>query len=248
MIVTAALAWFDEAPEDLDKYVRALPIAVDRLVAYDGGYVHYPGAKARSPKAEAAAIQEAAADVGLPVKIVRPDVIWPGQIAKRSALIADAADGSDWVFTLDADHILHGIRETFRRELEYVEVEHAVDVPFYTTPNYDKPLDEVASTDWHVVTAGAWAPNVKLLVRALPGLRVETTHWWYSAIRDDGTRVWLWGGDSRYPAASFHTLTSPFFVEHRCFYRRQRNILANREFCAASQELLSTTGSEDGPT
>jgi hypothetical protein len=52
VIVTAALAWYDEAPEDLDRYVRALPVVCDRLVAVDGGYERYPGATPRSSRDE----------------------------------------------------------------------------------------------------------------------------------------------------------------------------------------------------
>ena len=52
------------------------------------------------------------------------------------------------MFTLDADHILHGLTEHFRDELEQCGHD-AVEVPFYTTLNKELPLEQTASTDWH---------------------------------------------------------------------------------------------------
>ena len=44
VIVTAALAWYDEAPEDLDRFVRALAVFCDRFIAVGGRYGATPSA------------------------------------------------------------------------------------------------------------------------------------------------------------------------------------------------------------
>lgn len=245
MVITCTLAWFDETPEDLDRFVRALPGAVDRLVALDGGYVRYPGAKPRSSKEEAAAIKEAARDVNLPLEIHVPRRLWKGQVEKRNALIDLAAEGSDWLFTIDADHILHGCRDEFRWEIEYrVRPQFdRVDIDFYTTVNHSRPLAETSSTKWHSDCVGK-THKMGLLMRVLPELRYEHLHWYVSGLKN-GNRIWLYGGDNSYPKGHAYELKSPFFIEHRCHFRRQRNILANREFCEDRIGIVKTTGQED---
>jgi hypothetical protein len=242
MIVTAALAWFDEAPEDLDRFVRALPVACDRLVALDGGYDRYPGAAPESDEEEKWAIISAAEDIGLPLLMPSPR-LWRGQVEKRSVLYELASKGSDWVFTLDADHILHGVREAIRHELEHA-IHDAFEVDFYTTMNHDRTLAETASTEWHEGLAGERIWH-RLLLRALPGMRVERFHWYVSALRDD-ERVWLTAvTEGGYPVVKAHRMAAPLLVEHRCLFRRDRNILANREFCEDRVAIVADTGQED---
>jgi hypothetical protein len=240
--ITAALAWFDEAPEDLDRFVRALPGAVDRLVALDGGYERYPGAAASSPPAEKNAILEAAKDVGLPV-IFGESRLWVGQLQKRNALIRLAGEDSDWIFTLDADHILHGVKEEFRHEVDRLRRFDRVDIEFYTTINHERPLAETSSTEWHSELAGK-TYRMGLLMRVLPGMRYERFHWYISAVKDN-RRVWVYGGDHKYPKIHSHQLRAPFFIEHRCHFRRDRNILANRDFCNDRDLIVDATGQED---
>lgn len=245
MIVTAALAWFDEPLEQLDECVRSLPVIADRLVAVDGGYSRYPGAKAKSAAAQAAQIRKTAKDVGLDVVIHTPTKLWAGQVQKRSFLIQQAAKGSDWFVPVDADHVLHGIRYTVRHEVENVGPDYdALSADLYTPMNHDRPLDESASGQWHQDLAGQYTtlPNI---FRCLPGLRVERFHWWYSALRD-GKRVWLIGGDDG-PRAKFYKLQAPYLIEHRCLFRQPKQILRNREFCEDRVAIVKATKQEDDP-
>jgi hypothetical protein len=243
VIVTAALAWYDEAPEDLDRFVRALPVACDKLVAVDGGYERYPGAQSRSSSDERAAIIEAAADVGIAVDIPDTYQVWRGQVQKRTFLYQRALRESDWVFTLDADHILHGIREEVRHELATCGHD-AVEVQFYTTMNHERPLADTASTEWHENLAGKSIWH-RMLFRALPGMRVERFHWYISALRET-ERVWLTAvNENVYPVVTSNRLMAPFLVEHRCLFRRDRNIIANRDFCNDRVAIVTATGQED---
>ncbi len=241
-MITAALAWFDEDPEDLYRFVRALDGFVDRLVAVDGGYERYPGAEIRSNRDEEYAIREACADITLPVDILIPDSIWRGQIEKRTFLIQQAAAGSDWVFTLDADHILHGVSESFRQEMARVS-KHRVDLDFFTTVNPYRAMEDTSSTEWHSELAGQTV-KMGLLLKALPQMRYERFHWWVSAA-EGRQRIWVYGGDESLPHGRVHTLRAPVFVEHRCHFRRQRNIVANRVFCEDRVGIVSRTGQED---
>jgi hypothetical protein len=240
--VTAALAWFDEDPADLHQFVRALDGAVDRLVAVDGAYARYPHESHLSDDEEVVALERACAEIGLPLELHRPKAPWRGQVEKRTFLIQAAAKNSDWIFTLDADHILRGVREAFRQELARVRADR-IEVEFFTTVNPVRALAETSSTEWHSELAGKTV-RMGLLLRALPETQYERFHWWVSANKE-GRRVWLYGGDESLPHVQAHDLKAPFFVEHRCHFRRDRNILANRLFCEDRIELVATTGQED---
>lgn len=247
VIITAALAWFDEPLEDLDLCIRSLPVIADRLVAVDGGYERYPGAEASSPKDQAAFIRQTAKEVGLDVKVVTPCKVWRGQVEKRTHLLGLAAEGSDWIVGVDADHVLHGVRYSARHELAGLDERErpadAVDITYYTPLNYDRSLQESAAGEWHAGLAGDYA-LITGLFRSLPGYRVERHHWWYSALKD-GERHWVWGGDSAYPRVRVHQMKAPLMVEHRCLFRQTKHILANREFCKDRERLVREHGQED---
>lgn len=247
MIVTAALAWFDEPLEQLDECVRSLPVIADRLVAVDGGYSRYPGAKAKSPAAQAAQIRKTAKDVGLDVVIHTPDKLWAGQVQKRSFLIQQAALGSDWWVPVDADHVLHGVRSAIRHELKHLDAAFdAVVADLFTPMNHDRPLDESAAGKWHKDLADRYTriPNV---FRSFPELRVERFHWWYSGLRG-GKRIWLMGGEEEGgPRAKLHIMEAPYLIEHRCLFRQPKQILRNREFCDDRVAIVNATKQEDDP-
>ena len=249
MIVTAALAWFDEPLEQLDECVRSLPVIADRLVAVDGGYSRYPGAKPKSPVSQAAQIRATAKDVGLDVVIHTPNKLWAGQVEKRSFLLQQAAKGSDWFVPVDADHVLHGLRYTVRHEVENVGEEYdALTADLYTPMNWDRPLDESAAGEWHRDLAGEYT-TIQNIFRCLPGLRVERFHWWYSALKDD-RKIWLIGGDTDPQArrAAFYKLQAPYLIEHRCLFRKPKQIIRNRAFCDDRVAIVAETNQEDDPT
>lgn len=240
--VTAALAWFDEDPYDLFRFTLSLEGAVDKLVAVDGAYERYPHDSPLSSDVEVDALEEGCRNAGIPLELHRPRGAWRGQVEKRTFLAEKATIDSDWIFTLDADHILRGVREAFRQELERVRADR-VELNFFTTVNPSRPLNATSSTDWHSELAGKTVRQ-GLLLRALPEIRYERFHWWVSATKDR-RRVWLYGGDETLPHVQSHELVAPFFVEHRCHFRRDRNILANREFCEDRVRIVEETGQED---
>ena len=240
MIVTAAICWYNESPEDLRRCVRACTVIADRVVALDGAYARWPGGKAKSPPEQAQAIRDAAAEVGLEAIVQTPTRLWVGQVEKRSALIALAAEGSDWVQVVDADHVLHGTRETVRDALEHRCTDDVYDLPFFTPAN---PEVE-APHEWHAGMAGQTF-SIPLLYRVLPKMRYERFHWWLSAEKD-GRPVWLMGiapDGEHLPVVPFPDPT--YRVIHMALYRDEAHRLADRAFCNDREMVVKLTGQED---
>lgn len=243
MRVTAALAWWNEQPEDLDACVRAMANIADRVVALDGAYARYPGATAQSHDDQVWAIRDAADDVGLQSLIHQRSLLWPGQVAKRAALLSLAARNADWVVVVDADHIIHADRDIARARLAALDAEGAlaIEVAVHTPTNPDRSVEASSPGQWHRAHAGSTV-SYPLLYRALPGLTVEQRHWWVAA---EG--LWLWGGDGTRPLAAHHTMAAEdYLVEHRTLFRTKEQIRASRAFLNDRQDVvMPLTGQED---
>jgi hypothetical protein len=240
--ITAALSWWDELPEDLDACVTGVASVADRIVAVDGAYRRYPGAKARSDDSQVAAIRDAAAASGIECLIIQSDRTWTGEIEKRSTMMAIAAIATDWVIVIDADHVISAIRKEVRAELAQATAD-TIEAPFVTPLRKGRTLAESSATNWHArQNAGKeWLP---LIFRALPGLTVERRHWWYSAYKN-GTKVWLGGGDGSLSEARHARITTRYSVEHRCLYRSPERIRIQRAWYNDRVIVVEKTGQED---
>jgi hypothetical protein len=252
VIVTAALIWYDEPPELLEACVRGAAEIADRFVAVDGAYRRYPDAQVASPPEQAEMIRTTATAVGLEADVVIPDRLWAGQVEKRTFLLQRAAKGADWLALIDADHIIHANREAARAELEsYDRSVVLLTVPFYTPLNPVRSVKESSASHWHAGLAGKWIDHTHL-IRALPGLRVERFHYWYSA-RYGGHRVWVpFGGRPsvklgarQYPVMPAHPIEAYYEVEHLTLLRDERHLLAGRAFCNDRVMVVKQTGQED---
>ena len=252
MIVTAGLAWYDEPTDLLEACVRGAAEIADRIVAIDGAYRRYPDAQPASPSEQVDTIRRVAAEVGLEADVYIPDQLWAGQVEKRTFLLRRAAEGSDWLALIDADHIIHANREAARKELEeYDPSVVLLTVPFYTPTNPVRSVRKSSASHWHAGLAGKWIDHTHL-VRALPGFRVERFHYWYSALYR-GKRVWVpFGGTpSRklgarpYPVMPAHPIEAYYEVEHVTLLRDERHILAGRAFCNDRVMVVKQTGQED---
>lgn len=244
MIVTAALAWWNERPKDLAACVRATGNIADRIVALDGAYARYPEATVRSSKRESTAIEKAATEVGLDCLILQPNRLWAGQVEKRTYLLNVASVGSDWIVVVDTDHIIHTDREAARGVLEGSDdTVNVIEVPFYTPPHPSRSLNDSAAGVWHVDQVGKRV-SIPHIYRALPGLRVEQRHWWISAIKD-GRRVWLWSSAGTYPTLGHHSMPVPYEVEHRALFRTDEQIRLSRGFLNDREMVVQRTGQED---
>lgn len=242
MIVTAALIWYDEKPEDLVACVRGIGNIADRLVAVDGAYRRYPDAQVSSPPEQAEAIRATAAEVNLECDVHVPDQLWAGQVEKRSFVLNRASQDSDWIAVVDSDWVIHAEREKARDALAGVGAD-VVSVPIYT-PKVLKAKMPFAS-HWHRREANR-RYLIAHLYRAFPGWRVEKKHWNYSALKN-GQRVWMWNVPSarEYPVLPAHPLGTRYIIEHRTLLRDERHIRASRAFLNDRLMVVAKTGQED---
>lgn len=241
-VITGALCFWNEFPADLDACVRGLGNIAHRIVVLDGAYARYPGATAHSSEDQLDAIRSAAKAVDLDCLIIQPDRLWAGQIEKRSYLLAAATVGSDWIVTVDADHVITADREVIQLFLRRHPGD-VISVPYVTPVNPDRPMKDSAVGLWHELqtTEPMFIPHIW---RALPGMRVEKRHWWISAVKN-GHRVWLWGGDGEMPTVEVQRMRRDYTVEHRALYRTKEQIRASRAFLNDRQRIVEETGQED---
>ena len=247
MRITAALAWWDELPEDLDRCIRSLGNIADKVVAVDGAYRRYPGATITSPQDQVVAIREAATAVGIECEVIQIDRLWAGQVEKRAHLLNVASIGSDWIAVVDTDHIINTNRELARDEISHMGTDvDVISVTFFTPANDERDISESSATGWHQSMNGTRI-NLSHLFRALPGLTVERFHWWYAATKD-GQRVGLRYGmkaDDGHPILEAQMLKTPYEITHLCLTRDEKHILANRAFCNDRIMVVDRTQQED---
>src|SRR3990172_10411508 len=109
--IIACLSWFEERPDWLYECITSLQKAgVDHVVATDGAYGLFKGAKRRSTDAEHEAIREAAEDAGLGLTVKVPPAVWDSEVSKRGYMFRAAERiaevGRDWYFVVDADCVV----------------------------------------------------------------------------------------------------------------------------------------------
>jgi hypothetical protein len=240
MVVAAMLAWYDEPPELLDAAVRSAATVADMLVAADGRYQRVPG-PALSPDDQADTIRHAAQQAGLRLWLVRIPEPWPGQVAKRNAMLKLACAKADWVMPLDADWVLHGDRHLARAALADT-ADDTLEVAFHTPRNPSRAAPP--ATGWHAETEGGTA-HYPLLMRTLPGLRLHKFHWIYLAEKN-GSTVVVWGDHDGLPKASRDRIPHEhLWIEHRSAFRDKLRVERTRDFCADREHLVAATGQED---
>lgn len=118
MRIVAALCWFDEPLEALDRCVRSLAGIADAVVALDGRWEHMDGPD-RSPVEQEDIIGLAADDVDLGHTVVVPRVLpWGSQPEKRTELMQLCfALAADWILVIDGDEHVQSARPAALREM-----------------------------------------------------------------------------------------------------------------------------------
>ena len=241
MRITAALAWWDESPADLEACIRGIATVADRVVAYDGAYARFPGGTPSSPPEQAEVIRRIAAECGLDCVVFAPDRLWAGQLEKRTALYRAAAEGSDWIVVVDADHIVHADRKAVRAEVAALPPEVGCIVATYSVPL--NPDGGGYASKWHVDGAGR-TDDHRLFFRSFPGLQVEGRHWWVSADGPQG-RFWVLHTDATGFGLPGYRLTARYEVEHRYLFRDEARVEASRLFLADRAQIVEETDQED---
>jgi hypothetical protein len=186
MQIVALLSWYEEDPAWLAAMVERLPLAgVDRLVALDGAYALYPGATPQSDPAQKQALAAACRTEAIALDLYTPNGVFKGnEVEKRSELfrLAEEVTGpDDWYLVIDADELITDIPSDLylHERLAATDLDVAT-VTFDEERDPDRP------------TPSLWQRKdsypIRILFRAIRGLRVKTNHWTY--VTPDGRRLW----------------------------------------------------------
>lgn len=171
--ITALLSWYCEQPDWLAKTIHSLELAgVTRLVAVDGAYSLFPGARGRSSNVEHDTICDTAAAVGIDVTIMAPDAPWPSEIDKRNHLfrLADEVP-ADWYLVIDGDERIAEVPGDLHERLR--------------TSIFD--VAQITLEEPHPTLAPVTVP-FPMFFRAIPGLEVVANH--YTYVAPDGRVLW----------------------------------------------------------
>lgn len=103
MRIAAALCWYWEPVQFLERLVASLAGVVDELVALDGPWEHFAHRELASPSEQRDALAGAAERCGLPLLAMGGDELWETQVAKRSHLYSLVAERADWLLVIDGD-------------------------------------------------------------------------------------------------------------------------------------------------
>ncbi|MEU3281779.1 hypothetical protein [Streptomyces antibioticus] len=225
MRVIGLLSWYEEPAPWLAECVAGLAQVCDHLIAVDGPYALFPGAtrKPASGSEQADTIARAAAGAGIGCTVHVPRAPWWGnEVEKRDWMfrlaMTVAQPGVDWLLRVDADEVF-------------------TQVP----PDTKKILGE---TDLDVAEVMLWERGdgqdsqfpLRVLFRALPGIRIEQAHYVVTAPGlDGGTRV-LVGNDTVHRAESALPLWD-VRLEHRTGQRSAMRRALKDEYYARLPEI-----------
>ncbi|WP_329214806.1 hypothetical protein OG352_05220 [Streptomyces sp. NBC_01485] len=189
MRVIGLLSWYEEPAPWLAECVAGLAQICDHLVAVDGPYALFPGAtrKPASGSEQADTIARAAAGAGMGCTVHVPREPWWGnEVEKRDYMfrlaMTMAQPGVDWLLRVDADEVF-------------------TQVPIDTK----KALGE---TDLDVAEVALWERGdgedsqqpLRVLFRALPGIRIQQAHYVVTVPGLDGGSRVLVGNDTVHQA------------------------------------------------
>ena len=106
MRIAAAICWYDEPIEHLERVVASVAPLVDTIVAFDGRWEGFPPDRYWVPQVEdMLGVMFDHGAIGRVACTPRP--AWESQATKRTALYRAASELSDWVLVIDADeHLL----------------------------------------------------------------------------------------------------------------------------------------------
>jgi hypothetical protein len=237
-VITGLLAWYDESPLWLAAAVTGAARLCDHIVAVDGAYALYPGGRGQSDPQQAEAILNSAYAAGVGCTIHRPADVWMGnQIEKRTAMFElGAQTGADWYYVFDADDVVTSVPGDIHTRLTDADEDAAVFTLWWTQDMHDGGLEQAAQQTHYPHEASN--RYFRGLFRALPGLRVEGTHYHYVADRD-GETVHLRGHPDHHPLVETLNLTD-MRVQHRHPQRTRQRL----ETSAAYDRLIRTFGLE----
>lgn len=221
MKIIGLLSFFDESASWLSAVVAGMGQFCDAVVACDGGYSLYPGARPRSLPEQVDAIRIAAESVDLELVLHQPkDVFWGNEVEKRNLTIklagAIAEPDRDWLCVFDADmHLMKCNKESIRWDLENTKRNVAT---MTVLEGKDMLGDETLSKVAQIVALDhEWTSRQRLIYRYHPSLAYGPAHWAIS--RKIGRRTgWLWG-PTKMPLEPTLDLDAALVTYHRSLDR-----------------------------
>lgn len=235
MRVVGCLSWFEEQPAWLAAAVASSAKVVDHVIAVDGAYALFPHAKGSSTVAEHDAIRETCAGTGVGLTLHVPTEPWYGnEVEKRAFMLrlamTVAEPHRDWLFMFDADDLVQRVPGDLRGRLAATDLDVA---GVSLTERYDVSRWEEAAAVMDLPSEATMVDHPKLY-RALPGIRVERTHWLYMAGEGDDTKV-LWGPPEFGPVPRMDC--SDLVVEHRTRHRDRHRQARSKAYYTVRTQL-----------
>lgn len=179
MRIIGCLAWYDESPSWLSTCVAGFGRVCDTIVAVDGAYGLYPGARARSRPDQAEAILAGAEAAGAGCVVHRPkDVWWGNEIEKRThvmRLATQLSEEDDWLLVFDADElVMQADPVAVRRDLEETD---CLVASFTLLDGQDLGEGERAELARQVPVSTDWTFRARDIFRWAPDLHYVGNHY-----------------------------------------------------------------------
>jgi len=240
--VIGLLSWYQEAPSWLAATVSSFGKVIDHLVAVDGPYAAFPhNGRVRSDPEQVEVIQRTCDAMGIGLTLYQPTEAYFGNEVEKRSLAFDlallAANGTqDWIWVFDADEVLTKVPADFRTRLDCIEAD-AVEVTLATHQTYE---DAGGDLDKVIPLPTDSQHDLRMIFRALPGLRVVGRHDCYAAGPEDDPTV-LWG-PTTYPVVPAHRVAG-VEVEHRTHRRAAHRKQQSHDYYRTRDALgLERTG------
>lgn len=239
--VIGLLSWYQEAPSWLAATVSSFGKVIDHLVAVDGPYAAFPhNGRIKSDPEQVEVIQRTCDAMGIGLTLYQPTEAFRGnEVEKRSLCfdlaLAAAGGPDDWIWVFDADEVLTKYPHDLRTRLSCIERD-AVEVTLTSHQSYEDAgdLGEVIAlpTDSR--------HDLRMIFRALPGLRVLGRHDCYVAGPSDDP-VFLWGPTTLPVVDAFRI--GDVEVEHRTARRAAQRKQQSHDYYRTRDALgLERTG------
>ncbi len=116
MSIAAAICWYDEPADTLQRVVASVAPLVSCVVAFDGAWLGFPHDEPHSHPRQLQALRDAARFHSLSFIDTDLGEPWISQAMKRTALYQAASEHADWILVIDADEQLEIIHPAVMRQ------------------------------------------------------------------------------------------------------------------------------------
>ena len=209
-MIVAALAWYAETAESLERCARSLGGFCDTLVAIGGRWDGFPAVDGDDPAAQARAIERGADEAGIFCDVTWTAETFASQVEKRAELMAAARSVGDFVFVIDGD--------------EYIVDAHTDEV-IGLLERTEADAAQVAGIRVPLSASSARRPW-RRMYRSSTGVTVETAHNGYRAA--DGR--WLYGDPAHVTLEPVLDLSAHVLIAHDIAARSGERKIARKSY------------------